>query len=68
MKMYRRVKSHDIEEWSKEKLILEKYAFFCDAIDLKKSVENTFKVYEKSLATVLDENHFIVNLYSFSCP
>ena len=44
MKMYRRVKSHDIEEWSKEKLILEKYAFFCDAIDLKKSVENTFKV------------------------
>ena len=28
MKKYRRVMSHDTEEWSKEKLILEKYAFF----------------------------------------
>ena len=32
--------------------------FLCDAIDLKQSVEGTLK-------TVLDEVHFIVNLYSF---
>ena len=36
--------SHDTEEWSKEKLILEKYTFLCDGIDLKQSVEGTFKV------------------------
>ena len=28
-------KIYDTEKWSKEKLILEKYAFLCDAIDLK---------------------------------
>ena len=27
MKMYRRVMPHETEEWSKEKLVLEKYAF-----------------------------------------
>ena len=32
--------------------------FLCDAIDLKQSVEGTLK-------TVLDEIHFIINLYSF---
>ena len=31
--------------------------FLCDAIDLKQSVEGTLK-------TVLDEIHFIVNLYN----
>ena len=30
--------------WFKEKLINGKYAFFCDAIDLKQSVEGTLKV------------------------
>ena len=35
---------HDTEEWSKEKLILEKYIFVCDAIDLKQSVKGTLKV------------------------
>ena len=39
--------------------------FLCDAKDLKQPVEGTLKVYGKSLATVLDEVHFIVNLYSF---
>ena len=29
MKNYRRVVSHGTEKWSKEKLILEKYSFFC---------------------------------------
>ena len=28
MKKYRRIMSHETEEWSKEKLILEKYTFF----------------------------------------
>ena len=34
MSKYRRVMSHDTEEWFKEKLILEKFAFLCDVIDL----------------------------------
>ena len=35
MKKFRRVMSHDTEELSKEKLILEKYAFFmwCDRLE-----------------------------------
>ena len=44
MKKYRRVISHDKEEWSKEKLILENYTFLLDAIELKQSVEGTLKV------------------------
>ena len=45
LKNYRGVMPHDTEEWSKEKLILEKYAFFVrDTIGLKQSVECTFKV------------------------
>ena len=36
--------SCDTEEWYKENLILEKYAFLCDTIDLKQSVEGTLKV------------------------
>ena len=36
--------SHDTEDWFKEKLINGKYAFFCDAIDLKQSVEGTLKL------------------------
>ena len=44
MKKYRRVMSHDTEEWSKEKLILENYTFLRDAIELKQSVEGTLKV------------------------
>ena len=39
MKKYRRVMSHDTKEWSNGKLILEKYAFLCDSIDLKQSVQ-----------------------------
>ena len=39
--------------------------FLCDAIDLKLSVEGTLNVFEKSLKIVLDEVHFLVNLYSF---
>ena len=42
--------------------------FLCDAIDLKQSVEGTLKVSGKSLTTVLNEVHFIVNLHSFSLP
>ena len=42
--------------------------FLCDAIDLKQSVEGTLEVLGKSLKTVLDEVHLIVNLYSFSLP
>ena len=42
--------------------------FLCDAIDLKQSVEGTLKVLRKSLTTVLDEVHFIANLYSFPLP
>ena len=42
--------------------------FLCDAIVLKQSVEGTLKVYGKSLTTVLDQVHFIVNLYSFPYP
>ena len=45
MKNYRRFLSHDIEEkLIKKKLILEKYAFLCEAIDLKQSVEGPLKV------------------------
>ena len=36
--------SCDTEEWYKENLILEKYAFLCDTIDLKQSVVVTLKV------------------------
>ena len=36
--------SHDAEEWFKEKLILKKYVFLCNATDLKQSVEDAFKV------------------------
>ena len=42
--------------------------FLCDAIDFKQPVEGTLKVLGKSLKTVLDEVHFIVNLYSFPLP
>ena len=56
------------EEWSKEKLILEKTHFWCNAIELKQAVEGTLQVLRKPLATVLDEVHFTVNLYSFPLP
>ena len=36
--------SQDTGELSKEKLILEKYAFLCDAIDLKQSLNGPLKV------------------------
>ena len=36
-----------------------------DATDLKQSVEGTLTKLEKPLKTVLDEIHFMVNLYSF---
>ena len=36
--------SHNTEERSEEKLILEKYTLFCDAIALKQSVLGTLKV------------------------
>ena len=39
--------------------------FLYDAINLKQSVEGTLNPQGKSLITVLDEVHFIVNLYSF---
>ena len=42
--------------------------FLCDAIDLKQSVEGTFKVLGKTLTAVLDKVYFIVNLYSFPLP
>ena len=42
--------------------------FLCNTIDLKQSVELTLKVQGKSLATVLDEVHFIVNLHCFPLP
>ena len=38
------VMSYDAEEWFKEKLIPQKCAFLCNAIDLKQSVEGTLKV------------------------
>ena len=41
--------------------------FLCDVTDLKQSVEATLGVKGKSLTTVLDEVHFIVNLYSSPC-
>ena len=40
----------------------------CEAIDWKQSVEGSLKVLGKSLKTVLNEVHFIVNLYSFLPP
>ena len=64
MKKFRRVMSHDTEEWFKEKLILVKYAFLCDVTDFNQSAEDTLKVWGKSLKTALDEGYFIVNLYS----
>ena len=42
--------------------------FLYDAIDLKESVVDILKLWRKSLTTVLDEVHFIVNLYSFPLP
>ena len=62
--------------WILRKLILQekfcrhtrKNVFLCDAIDLKQSVEGTLKVLGKSLKSVLDEAHFIVNLYSLPLP
>ena len=36
--------------------------FLYDAIDLKESVVGILKLWRKSLTTVLDEVHFIVNL------
>ena len=39
--------------------------FMCNATDLNQSVECTLKLLGKYLTTVLDEVHFIVNLYSF---
>ena len=42
--------------------------FLCDAIDLKQSVQGTFKVLGKTLTAVLDKVYFIVNLYSFPLP
>ena len=44
MEKYRRVMSHDAEEWSKEKLIHEKKQFLCGGIELKESVEGTLEV------------------------
>ena len=44
MKKYKGVMSHDTEEWYKEKLILEKYAFFVLCNRLEAAVEVTFKV------------------------
>ena len=40
-------------------------SFFYDEIDLNQSVKGTLKVLRKSLKTVLEEVHFIVNLFSF---
>ena len=42
--------------------------FVCDAIDLKQSKEVSLKLQGTSLADVLDEVFFIVNLYSFLLP
>ena len=46
---------------------MQKYAeacFLCDAINLQQSVEDTLNVLGQSLKAVLDEVHFILNLYS----
>ena len=53
--------SDDTEEWS-----WEIWTFLYDAIDLYQSVKGTLKVQGKSLTTILDKVHLIVNLYSFS--
>ena len=48
-----------------------KICIFCviKYIDFKKeSGEGALKVFEKSLKTVLDKVHFIVNLYCFTLP
>ena len=50
MKKYRRVMTHENEEWYKEKLILKKYAFFVGCNRLK---------------ATLNEVYFTVNLHSF---
>ena len=47
---------------SKKCLFLRNMHFLSDAIDLKQSVEGPLKVQGKSLTTVLDEVHFIVDL------
>ena len=60
MKKFRRAMSHDTKGWFKEKL--EKHTFFVWCNRLEWSVEGTLKVYGKSLATVLHEVYFIVNL------
>ena len=46
---------------SKKSYFLRNMRFLCDAIDLKQSMA-------KSLTTVLDEVHFMLNLYSFPQP
>ena len=52
----------------KKSQFLRNLHFLYDAIDLKQPLEGTLKVQGKSLTTVLDEVHFIVNLYSFLLP
>ena len=50
---------------SSRKILRKNMHFLCDAIDFQKQlVESTLKVLGKSLKTVLDEVHFIVNSYS----
>ena len=48
----------------KKNQFLRNIHFLYDAIHLKQSMDGTFRVQGKSLITVLDEVHFIVNLYS----
>ena len=60
--------SHDTLEWSKEKLILEKYAFFVWCNKLEAVSGRYSQSVGKYLTTVLDEVKFIVNLYSFLLP
>ena len=57
-----------LKNYPKKSSFLRNINFLCDVIDLKQSVEGTLKVQGKSLTTVLDEIHFIVNLYSFPIP
>ena len=47
---------------------IQKYAVLRDAIDVKQSVEVSLKILGKSFETLLDNFHFIVNLYSFPLP
>ena len=44
------------------------YVSSCKPEGTLKGLEGTLKVYGKSLTTVLDEVHFILNLYSFPLP